>query len=141
MTILAHGLQSTLLFNHTSSLVSWEKHQHYPISIFNLGVRIISSWTKQFKTLIMVLTPSSLTSSKHQTWRHPLMRLILSLSQSPGFYAQLVPILIFLNCSLLLASNLTNYGAILQYSIISNGLKLRWLWLIIPLFRRRWMNY
>ena len=44
---------------------------HFPL---NQGVK--DFWTKQLKTLSMVLIPSSLTPLKHQNWMHPLMNLI-----------------------------------------------------------------
>ena len=64
----------------------------------------------------MALAPTSLHLSKHQNWKHPLMRMKLGLHQSlQGLYTGLVPILIFLNHCLFLASNIINCGATLRY--------------------------
>ena len=76
------------------------------------GCEDYSFWTMWVRTLSNVLNPSSLTLSLHQNCKHPLMRLILCLLQSiQGFCNWSVPILTFLNYSLLLATNLINYGA------------------------------
>ena len=65
--------------------------------------------TKHLEPLNMVLIVSSLTPLTHQNWMHPLMRLMLCIIQSlQGFYTHLVPFLITLDGSLLLASNLIN---------------------------------
>ena len=71
-----------------------------------------SFWTKKQKTLNKFLILYSLALSKHQNWRHPLMRLILCLLQSlQVFNSWFVLFLIFLNCRVLLVSNLRNEGA------------------------------
>ena len=69
-------------------------------------------WTKQSKILRQVLILSSWTLSTPQSWIHPLMRLVECLLQSTqGLYTWLLPFLIILSGSLLLASNFINYGA------------------------------
>ena len=67
-------------------------------------VRITLLWTKQSKTLRMVLILASWTLLMHQNWMFPLMRQMSCLPQSlQGFYVWLGPILIMLACSLILA--------------------------------------
>ena len=59
----------------------------------------------------MALILSSWDPLTCQNWMHPLMRLMPFLQSFQVFYALLVIFLIILDCSLLLASNLINYGA------------------------------
>ena len=116
--LLAPGLQSASLLDHTSTLVSQVRYQHYSTSHLNQGVKIIPFWTSSLKMLGMVRILSWQTSSTHKNWMHPLMRLIACLQSVHGFSASLVPFLIILDHSLLLASNLVNYGARLWWALL-----------------------
>ena len=70
----------------------------------------------QLQTFSIVLIQSSPIPSKHQSWMHPLTSLMPWLLQSfQGSYTWLVPFLIILNCSMLLASNLINFGSSLGH--------------------------
>ena len=63
-------------------------------------------------------TSSSLIPSQHLNRLHPLMSLTSYLLQSlQGFNTWLIPFLIILNCRLLIASIVINYGARLEHYI------------------------
>ena len=85
-------------------------HTHFPLEQGCEDYSLLDQMVKDFKhSLNSILSVFPL---KTQNWMHPLMRLILDLLQSlQDFYAWLVPIQLFLNCSFLQASNLINYGA------------------------------
>ena len=76
--------QSVLLLDHT-----WVRCLQLPTSNLNQGVRITPFWTKQSKTLSIVLILSSWALLAHQNWMHPSMRLMPCLFQSlQGFWTQ-----------------------------------------------------
>ena len=75
-------------------------------------MRIIPFWTRLLLTLKRAWIPSSPIPLRHQNWTHPWMSLMpLHLQSLLGFSTWLVPFLIILNCSLLLALHLINCGA------------------------------
>ena len=88
------------------SLGSHARFHSNPTSHLNQGMRIIPFWTMLLQILSMVLNPSLLTLYKHQNWMHYLM----SWSCSFRIFAPLVPFLVILNYSILLASSLITYG-------------------------------
>ena len=76
---------------------------HFPL------VRIISFWIRLLLTLNKAWIPSTLIHSRHQKWTLPWMSLMsLNLQSLLGFFAWLVPFLIILSSSLLLAFKLIN---------------------------------
>ena len=84
-----------------SSLTNW-----------NPNVRIMPFWIRLLLTLNKAWTPSSLIHLRHQNWTLPWMRLMpLHLQSLLGFFTWLVPFLIILSHSLLLAFELINCGA------------------------------
>ena len=110
MNLLTSDQQTASVLDHTFILVSQERCQYLPTSHLHQVVRILllDQAVKDFDL------DSILRLTTHLNWKHPLMRLIPCLSQSLwGIYAWLVLILVLLYCSLLLASNVLNYGAML----------------------------
>ena len=109
-------------FTCTWSAEQFVAHSHiYPgfngkvssLSNFPLeqGVRIMPFWIRLLLTLNKVWIPSTLTHLIHWNWTLPWMSLMsLHLQSFLGFSAWLVPFLIILSCSLLLAFELVNYG-------------------------------
>ena len=75
-------------------------------------MRIMPFWIKLLLTLNKDLTPSSLIHSRHWKWTLPWGSLMpLHLQSLLGFSTWLVPFLIILSCSLVLAFVLINCGA------------------------------
>ena len=114
---------------------------HFPLES---GCEDYSFFRTKQQTLSMVLIPSLLTQFECCNWMHPLMSLIPCLLVSlQGIYAQLEPFLIILNFSLLLESNLINYGARLGTDRLNVSLKTEslffqsssgiWIWASPPL--------
>ena len=82
---------------------------HFP---WNHHVRIMPFWIRLLLTLNKAWTPSPLIHLRHQNWTLPWMSLMsLHLQPLLGFSTQLVPFLIILSCSLLLAFELVNCSA------------------------------
>ena len=83
---------------------------HFP---WNQGVRIMPFWIRLLLTLNKAWTSSSVIHSRHGNWTLPWRNLmLLHLLQSLlDFSSWLVPFLIILSCSLLLAFILVNCGA------------------------------
>ena len=113
MSLPAPGLQSGLLPAPTFILGSLVRCYHWPTLPWNQGVRIMLFWIRLLLTLNKAWTPSSLIHSRHQNWILPWMSLMpLHLLQSVlSFSAWFIPFLIILSCSLLLAFELINCGA------------------------------
>ena len=108
--LLTPGCKSASLLNH----FFWFHEQCFSINWLSTSTRVWGllifrpSSQRFWSTFCFVLT----YSIDLQNQMHPLMKLLLYLLQSPqGFYDWLVQFLIILDCSLLLASNLVNYGA------------------------------
>ena len=94
------------------SWVHWQGVIINPLSPWNQGVRIMPFWIRLLLTSNKDWTPSSLIHSRHRNWTLPWMSLIsLHLQSLLGFSTQLVPFLIILSYSLLLAFELINCGA------------------------------
>ena len=82
---------------------------HFP---WNQGVRIMPFWIRLLLTLNKAWIPSSLIHLRHQNWTFPWMSMMsLHLQSLLGFFAQLVPFLMILSHSLLLAFILINCGS------------------------------
>ena len=123
MSLLTPVLQRSLLLIHTFTLGSWVRCHHLITFHLNQGVRIICFWTKELQTLNRAWILSSQIPSRHLSWKHPFMSLMpLLLLSHQGFYTLLVLFLNLLNCSLILGSDLVNYGARLGHFF------LLWLW-------------
>ena len=76
------------------------------------GCEDYAFWTRLLLTLNRAWIPSSLIHLRHQNWTVPWMSLMsLHLQSLLGFSTWLVPFLIILSCSLLLALELINCGA------------------------------
>ena len=94
--------------------LSWVYWQGVIINPFSpgQGVRIMPFWIRLLLTLNKDWTPSSLIHLRHWKWTLPWGSLMpLHLQSLLGFSAQLVPFLIILHHSLLLAFILINCGA------------------------------
>ena len=82
---------------------------HFP---WNQGVRIMPFWIRLLPILNKDWTPSSLTHLRHWIWTLPCRSLMpLHLQSLQGFFTRLVPFLITLRNSLLLAFILISCGA------------------------------
>ena len=82
---------------------------HFPP---NQGVRIMPFWIRLLLTSNKGWTPSSLIHLRHQIWTLPWRSLMpLHLQSLQGFFTRLVPFLITLSRSLLLAFILVSCGA------------------------------
>ena len=82
---------------------------HFP---WNQGMRIMPFWIRLLLTSNKDWIPSSLIHLRHWNWILPWRSLMpLPLQSLLGFSTQLVPFLIILSCSLLLAFILVNCGA------------------------------
>ena len=95
------------------TLVPQTRCQLYLTSHLNQVVRVTPIWTRQSKTISMVLTLFSWTLSTHQHWRYALMRLMPCLLLSSEFLCLVSTHSNHsrLDWSLLLASNILHYGA------------------------------
>ena len=110
-------------FTHTWSVEQFVTHSHiYPgfmdkvssVTHFPLepGCENYSFLDQAVATLNRAWIPSSLIPSRHKNWTHLWCSLMsLHLQSHQGFSMWLVLFLILLNCSLLLALGLINYGA------------------------------
>ena len=117
MSLLTSDLQSILLLSH---LLSWLHGQDVITNSLPIWSRVWGLFLSGSGRcrLNRVWIPSTLTSSRPQSWMHCLRSLMVLLLQShQGSYAEWVPFLILLSCSLLLAWTLISYGASLDHHI------------------------
>ena len=92
------------------------KESSLPYFLLETGYQDYSYWTKQLQTLSKVWIPFSVPPLTHLIWIHHLRnQMSLHLQSIQGWYTWLVLFQILLNLSLLLARNLINCGARLEY--------------------------